>query len=37
MLFKDIKFLTLEQATSAAKKGLYFKVQDGKIKALTNK
>lgn len=37
MLLKNIKILTLEQATTAAEKGLYFKIQDGKVKALTNK
>ena len=32
MLFKNIKNITIEEAIKAAKEGLYFKVQDGKIK-----
>ena len=32
MLLKNIKKISLEEAVEAAKKGLYFKIQDGKIK-----
>ena len=32
MLFKDIKNITVGEMVEASKKGLYFKICDGKIK-----
>ena len=37
MLLKNIKKITLEEAIEAAKKGLFFKIQDGKIVSFLKK
>ena len=37
MLFKNLKNITLEEAQEEAKKGLYFKIQDGKIVSFLKK
>ena len=37
MLLKNIKKITLEEAVKAAEKGLYFKIQDGKIVSFLKK
>ena len=35
MLLRNIKKITIAEAIEAAEKGLFFKIQDGKIKGFT--
>ena len=37
MLLKNIKNITIAEAQEVAKKGLYFKIQDGKIVSFLKK